>query len=220
VTHHSEDERLPDVPDPAVTGGSPLVRAVQALEASPAADGVSAWLARLAGPVTDPLPVRHLLQGRGAGHAVHPPLTDVPLGLWTATVFLDLAGGRSARPAARRLLAAGIVSAVPTALTGLAEWRETSLPERRVGAVHALLNSAALGLYAVSYAARARDRHRAGVMASLAATSVATVSGYLGGHLAVARKVGTRDAAYGTDGVGPVLRRPASGPGEAAPPYP
>jgi hypothetical protein len=37
---------------------------------------------------------------------------------------------------------------------------------------------------------------------------VATASAFLGGHLATARKVGTRDAAFDRDGVGPTLTRP------------
>ena len=39
--------------------------------------------------------------------------------------------------------------------------------------------------------------------------TVATASAYLGGHLATARKVGTRDAAFDRDGVGPAVSVPA-----------
>jgi uncharacterized membrane protein len=156
--------------------------------------------------------VRELLQGRGAGHALHPPLTDLPLGLWTSAVFLDLVGGEGSRDAARRLLCAGLVSAVPTAATGFAEWHDTGTPERRVGTVHALLNTTALALLGTSYTARSRDRHRTGVLTALAGLAVATGSAYLGGHLATARKVGSRDVAFERDGVGPLLSRPVPAP--------
>lgn len=199
---------LPDVPSPAPVSGSPVVGVVHRIEGSAAVDRVSSVLARVARPVMGRPATRRALQGAGTGHALHPALTDLPIGMWTATVFLDLFGGPSGRPAARRLLAAGIVSALPTALTGLAEWQDTGLPERRVGSAHAVLNSSALGLFALSYAARARGRHGVGVVTALAGGSVASAAAYLGGHLTTARKVGSRDAAYGRDGVGPVLSRP------------
>ena len=74
---------------------------------------------------------------------------------------------------------------------------------------HALLNTASLGLYAVSWTLRP-SRHRAGVVFGMAGLAVSGLSAYLGGHLATARKVGTRDAAYEVDGVGPQLRRPGA----------
>ena len=55
----------------------------------------------------------------------------------------------------QRLLDAGLLTAVPTAATGFAEWHDTANPERRVGAAHAVLNSVSLGLLGTSYAARA-----------------------------------------------------------------
>jgi hypothetical protein len=125
-------------------------------------------------------------------------------------VLLDVRGRRADRPAARLLLAAGLVSVLPTVATGLAEWRQLNRPENRVGALHAALNVGAVSLYAVSLGLRRRGRHRSGVAASLAATRVASGSGYLGGHLAIARKAVSRDAAYDTDGVGPTLTRPVA----------
>lgn len=209
MTSHSAPHPLPEA-TPTATGGSPLVQAVQALERSAVLDQVAALLARASAPVTRSGAVRSLLQGKCVGHAIHPALTDVPIGLWGSAVFLDLVGGESSRAAAQRLLGAGLVSAVPTAATGFAEWHDTANPERRVGAAHAAVNSVALGLLGTSYAARARGRYRLGVLTALAGLSVASASAYLGGHLATARKVGTRDAAFDGDGVGPALSRPAT----------
>ena len=79
---------------------------------------------------------RDLLRGAWLGHAVHPTLTDVPVGLWTAAVTLDLLGGKGARPAAQRLVGLGVLAAVPTAWTGWAEWSGAPAGQQRVGVVH------------------------------------------------------------------------------------
>ena len=199
---------LPDATPTTVGTAPPLVRTLQRLEAWDGADSLSDLLDALSRPLGRE-PLRGLLLGRGSGHAVHPVLTDLAIGFWTSSASLDLLRrGRSA-DASRALVGWGVLSALPTAVTGLAEWRGTSNPERRVGAVHAASNAAATALYAVSWGLRRSGRHKAGVAAGLAATSVASVGAYLGGHLATARKVGSRDAAYEVDGVGPQLRRPA-----------
>ena len=81
------------------------------------------------------------------------PLPLVVGAVGVSAVFLDLVGGESSRAAAQRLLGAGLLSAVPTAATGFAEWHDTTNPERRVGAAHAAVNSVALGLLGTSYGA-------------------------------------------------------------------
>lgn len=203
-----EPNRLRDaVPVPSTQDG-PLVRAMHRLESSSALDRLSDVLSLVSSPLGVP-PVRSLLLGKGTGHALHPPLTDVPIGLWSSAVLLDLRGRKSDRRAAELLLAAGLASVLPTVATGLAEWRELGRPESRIGALHAALNVGAVTMYAASLGLRRSDRHRAGVTLGLAATAVATASGYLGGHLATARKVGSRHPGYAHDGVGPVLTRPA-----------
>src|SRR5262249_55059240 len=42
--------------------------------------------------------VKSFLHGTWLGHPLHPALTDVPLGAWTATVLLDASESRSPRP--------------------------------------------------------------------------------------------------------------------------
>jgi uncharacterized membrane protein len=136
------------------------------------------------------------------GHAVHPLLTDIPIGCWTSASVLDLIGGRGGRSGARRLVALGVVSAVPTAATGLSDWAaiEDDRRAQRVGLVHAALNVSALGCYTVSWSARRRGHHGRGALWALVGSSVATVAGYLGGHLAFARGAGVR--AIGLDDPG------------------
>jgi uncharacterized membrane protein len=162
-----------------------------------------------------------LLRSGLIGHALHPLLTDLPLGCWTAATALDLRGRPEDRGASRWLVGAGLAAVGPTALTGLAEWARTGREAQRVGALHGALNVVAATLYLTSYLARSRRRHTLGVVTALAGAAVTGALGYLGGHLTTARKVGSRDPAYGLDGVGPTLTHaedreplePVTGPG-------
>src|SRR3954470_16085064 len=71
-------------------------------------------------------PVKDTLSGTPLGHALHPFLTDFPIGTWTSATLLDLIGGRAARPAARRLVATGVLASLPTAASGLNDWADTT----------------------------------------------------------------------------------------------
>ena len=138
-----------------------------------------------------------LLRGSPLGHAAHPILTDLPIGLWTSSTVLDLGGPRDGR-AADRLLGLGILSAAPAALSGLVDWHGEDRPVRRVGVLHAALNSAALGLYTASWLLRRRDHRAAGIAVSLAAGGVLGASGYLGGHMVLVQR--SPHGEPGTDG--------------------
>ncbi|WP_127130143.1 DUF2231 domain-containing protein [Georgenia sp. SYP-B2076] len=173
-----------------------LVDLTLKLEESTALDGAVRAATPLAHAIVANPTVRDVLQGRPLGHALHPVLTDLPIGAWLSATVLDLTAGPAARPAASRLLGLGILAAVPTAISGWSEWAEADRPSQRVGVVHAAANVLALSLYAGSWFARRGGRHGTGVAMSLAATTVAGAGAYLGGHLAVARKLGTRDPAY------------------------
>ncbi len=179
------DERLPSIVrwTRRLEESTPLYAAVDAVE--PAIQAAFGTGARAA-----------VLRGERLGHAVHPVLTDLVLGTWTSASLLDLLGGPDSPAAARRLIGFGLVAAGPTAWTGWAEWSAAGARDKRVGLVHAVTNGVAIGLYAVSWAARARGRHRAGARLALVGAAVSGVGGYLGGHLAIARKVGSRHAAF------------------------
>ncbi len=169
-----------------------LVALTRRLESSSALDPVVGAARPLAAAlVSDPWR-RDALRGAWLGHALHPLLTDLPIGLWTSALTLDLVGGPSARPSATRLMGLGILAAVPTAVTGWAEWSGTGPREERVGVVHAASNIVALSLFALSWRARRRDAHVRGRVLGLAASSALGLGGYLGGHLVSARKVSSR----------------------------
>lgn len=148
------------------------------------------------GQVARLVPSGPALKAGPAGHALHPFLTDIPIGFWTSSMVLDMVGGRGSRKASQRLIGLGLLSAVPTVVTGLAEYQDVDSEQGRVAAVHAGLNATAAGLYAWSYAVRRRGAHGQGVLLGLAAGMVATASGYLGGHMAFARKIGSRDEVF------------------------
>jgi len=137
-----------------------------------------------------------VLRGGWLGHAVHPLLTDVVLGTWTSATVLDVVGGRGSSAAAQRLVGTGLLAVGPTAWTGWAEWSAAGPREKRVGLVHAVTNAVAISAYAASWVARRRGRHDTGARLAFAGAAVSGVGAYLGGHLAEARKVASRDPAY------------------------
>lgn len=171
-------------------------RAAVSLENDDRLDPMVSTMARVTAPLGDSA-TGSALRGEWMGHALHPSLTDLPLGLWTAASVLDFLGGPDARPAAQRLLGVGLIAAAPTAVSGWAEWTRVPRPAQRVGLAHAALNVAAIGLYAGSWAARHSERHRVGAALAVAGAGVASAAAYLGGHLAAARAVASRHPALG-----------------------
>ena len=148
---------------------------------------------RAVSSVLRPQAVKDLLHGTWLGHPLHPVLAHVPVGSWISAGVLDLLP--PFRPAATTLIGVGVGAAVPTALAGAADWSEQAVGVRRLGAVHALANSAALGLYVGSLAARARGRDGLGRVLSYAGLGVAGTSAAIGGHMSYAQSSGASHAA-------------------------
>jgi nitrite reductase/ring-hydroxylating ferredoxin subunit/uncharacterized membrane protein len=139
------------------------------------------------------------LAGTWLGHALHPFLTDLPIGSWTSATLLDLFGGPESDPASDRLVAFGLAAAVPTAVTGLTDWADTTRSDenvRRIGLVHAWANTAALVLFAGSLAARRSGNRRRGKLLGLAGMGALTVGGHLGGHLSYSKGVGVDQTTF------------------------
>ena len=78
--------------------------------------------------------VTDLLSGTPLGHPLHPLLVAIPLGSWTSAVVFDVLGDARA---AQTLTGLGVLAAIPTAASGLKDWRYTVGGERRVGLAHA-----------------------------------------------------------------------------------
>src|SRR3954453_14470688 len=133
-----------------------------------------------------------VLRGTWLGNALPPLLTDFPLGCWASAGLLDLLGGRSSRRAAQRLVGLGMLFVPATAASGVADWSILEEPPaRRVGVLHALGNTAVTLLYLASWRARRHHRQLRGVAFAMAGGLLAWGTGYLGGHLSLARGVGT-----------------------------
>lgn len=134
------------------------------------------------------------LHGTWLGHPLHAVLVHIPLGAWILSSLFDLfaatSGSRQAAATADALIAAGAISAVPTALAGVADY--STIPEDAavVVATHALLNNVALGLYVVSLTARRAGNRELGVLLSTLALGVIGASAALGGDLVYRKRVG------------------------------
>jgi nitrite reductase/ring-hydroxylating ferredoxin subunit/uncharacterized membrane protein len=157
VTNLRLTKQLADLAEPLDPVSEPVQEAVQAV----------------------PKPIRDLLDGVWLGNPLHPALTDVPIGAWTAAFALDLVGSEAADGA----LSVGILGALPAALTGLNDWSHLKDDARRIGTVHALLNTAGLSLNVLSLAARRGGHRGLGRMLSGVAYAGTLVSAHLGGHL-------------------------------------
>jgi nitrite reductase/ring-hydroxylating ferredoxin subunit/uncharacterized membrane protein len=156
---------------------------LERIEKAEGLDSVARPLAKAVAKLVPHGPVKDALSGTWLGHPLHPLLTDVAIGSWTSAFFLDVFGGEATEAAADSLVAAGVVSAVPTALAGLSDWSDLLGAERRVGLIHATANVLAVACYGLSWVARRRDDRSRGVALGLLGASIATVGGYLGGHL-------------------------------------
>lgn len=166
------------------------------IESSSVLDAPSGAVAGLVRKLLPAGPFKDLLSGTALGHPAHPVLVMVPIGAWFSASVLDLLGGARTRDAASTLVAVGIAGAVPAALAGASDWSDTEGAEQRVGAVHALLNDVALGVYATSWVARRKGDHGAGVRWALLGAGALVASGWLGGHLAYALGVGVDTTAF------------------------
>ncbi|MGY1617223.1 Rieske 2Fe-2S domain-containing protein [Geodermatophilus sp. SYSU D00691] len=147
-----------------------------------------------------PPALKDFLHGTWLGHPLHPVLVQVPVGSWTSAGLLDAVP--ALRPAATALIGTGVVAAVPAALAGAADWSEQDPGVRRLGALHAALNSAALGLYVGSLVARARGRGGLGRVLSYSGLGLATASASIGGHMSYAQSSGASHAATSARGLG------------------
>ncbi len=159
------------------------------------------WLNEVADLVQEPLRealaasgLKDFLHGKWLGHPLHPVLTDIPVGAWTAALVIDavemISGDEDVGGAADLAVGVGLAGALGAAVAGVTDWTETEGRARRIGVAHALLNVAATGLYATSLVMRRTGARRAGVGLSLLGYAVASASAYLGGHLVFNESIG------------------------------
>ena len=142
--------------------------------------------------------VRNFLHGTWFGHPLHPAITDVPLGAWTAATALDVyelaSGDESLARGSDFAVNVGLFGAAGAAITGLNDWNYTYEKPRRVGALHAITNIAATACYVGSWWQRRYGCRRAGLTVGFAGYALAAVGAYLGGHLVYNERIGVNHA--------------------------
>jgi len=144
--------------------------------------------------------IANFLHGVWLGHPLHPVLTDIPLGAWTASTALDLMEAVSGRtdlgPGADAAIGVGLVGALGAAMSGMTDWYllRANKSTQRVGAVHAMLNVAATALYATSWCLRRRGDRASGRAFGWLGYGVVCASAYLGGALVYEQKIGVDHA--------------------------
>lgn len=163
-------------------------------------DGVAGTMEKVFAPLLGqdaPRGPRDFLYGVWLGHSLHAAVVSVPIGAWSATAVFDLFGEKRA---ADLTLGLGLVGAAGAAVTGAAQWQDTTSQEapRRLGALHALLNYAATGLMAGSWLMRRQGRRTSGVALSTLGLGVNLASAWLGGELAYDLGIGVNHAAFET----------------------
>ena len=140
--------------------------------------------------------LREVLHGDWLHEPLHAAITDVPVGSWTAAVAFDavaaISGSQAMDTAADACVGLGLLGAVAAAVTGMNDWAEVKEEApRRIGAVHALLNVAATGLFVGSLVARRRGGGRGtGRALGVLGFVVASASAHLGGNLVYEHGVG------------------------------
>lgn len=138
--------------------------------------------------------LKNFLHGTWLGHPLHPVLTDIPIGSWTAAATLDaieLSGNKEYSKGADAAIAIGLAGAVGSAVTGLTDWTGTSGKQRKIGMLHGLLNLTATTLYATSLIMRRKKESRTAAIAlSMVGYGITAMAAYLGGHLVYREQMG------------------------------
>ncbi|MGZ6964334.1 MAG: Rieske 2Fe-2S domain-containing protein [Acidimicrobiia bacterium] len=140
--------------------------------------------------------IKNALSGNWLGHQLHPMLTDIPIGAWAMATLVDYTLDERGGRAARRLVGAGILCAVPTAAAGASDWSDSYGGDRRVGLVHGLANMAATVVHTISWLERRRGHRRAGIVLSTVGLGLTAGASYVGGHLSFGRGVGVNNTSF------------------------
>ncbi len=141
-----------------------------------------------------------------AGHAVHPMLIPLPLGMFVGTLIFDIVYLVTDDPqhatVSYFMAVLGTVGGVAAAATGAVDY--LNIPKgtraKRVGTVHAIGNDIVIALFALSAFLRYRaDDYDASALAltlTFAGATIALVTGWLGGELVERLGVGVDSDAH------------------------
>ena len=170
--------------DPRNTVGHALVKDAKWLDAVADVFGrIIGGLYRLPGT----RPLKDLLHGTWPlGHPLHPAVTDLTVGAYTAMVVLDVltlvAGEPGLARAADVVLVLGLATSLVSALSGLTDWNDTYGEERRNGMLHGLVMVAGTAAFVASLALRGGGQRELAIAIAFAAWLVMLAGAYLGGE--------------------------------------
>jgi nitrite reductase/ring-hydroxylating ferredoxin subunit/uncharacterized membrane protein len=152
---------------------------LQTAWARPLGDFNQRWLSAIYDHIG---PLKDLAHGRWLGHPLHAASTDIPIGALTVTVILDLLNYRAAADVA---LVAGVIFLVLSAVSGAADYTDTSGTALVRATVHSVLMVIALVLYIVSIVVRSGDPpdRTVAVATSIVGYLILTAGAYVGGDV-------------------------------------
>jgi len=176
------------------------------------------WATALFRPI---YPIKDLLNGRWLGHPLHAATTDIPIGLLLGVVALDIVG----QPAAADIVLVGtIIFMVLSAVSGLADYSDTSGMALTRATLHASIMVVTLVLLIVSAVMRAGapvDR-TVPIALSIIGFVLITIGAFVGGDVAYVfgnmvnrhafRGPGTKWVALDTGAVADLRTLPAATP--------
>lgn len=148
-------------------------------------------------------PLKIFLNGAWLEHPLHPLLTDVPVGAWTAAILLDLiailfhVGGLGVASAI--VTGLGILAALAAIASGFMDWMDVDPPELAIGITHATINIIATVLFIISFAlawANHWDIRWRVFIPALLGYLVVAAGAYIGGSLVFRRGVMINRNAY------------------------
>jgi len=147
--------------------------------------------------------IKNFLHGTWLGHPLHPIITDVPVGSWSAAVVLDgieLFGKKKYAPGADAAIAIGLVGALGSAVSGMTDWTGTTKKKRSIGLMHGIMNISATALYATSYyIRRSKGSRKTAIGLAMLGYGITSAAAYLGGHLVYAEQVGVDHTAISAE---------------------
>jgi nitrite reductase/ring-hydroxylating ferredoxin subunit len=138
------------------------------------------WATALFRPI---YPIKDLLNGRWLGHPLHAATTDIPIGLLLGVVVLDVVG----QPAAADVVLVGtIIFMVVSALSGLADYSDTSGMALTRATLHASIMVVTLVLLIVSAVMRtgAPVDRTVPIALSIIGFVLITIGAFVGGDVA------------------------------------
>ena len=139
-----------------------------------------------------------VLHGKQVGHPLHPILTDITIGSWALGTLFDVVSlvtlSGSTRKAANRLITIGTITAIPTAIAGIADYSTVKKNAAGHGALHGIVNSIAFVFYFRSVQARFDNQVIRSVVFSFVGLGFATLAAWLGGDLVYRHGMGVNHA--------------------------